>query len=258
MNKIILVASLFVCFAISNAHAQTSGIEFQLDGTGSNLAGQEVEINLYPGHPDLVAGGGTIDVHFLVTNNSGVDGLWRITRKEINVPTTWSDQLCWPPNCYPTTDGMYTTPSTQIPTILNGTSTAQTSLGNLEAELKPRITPDASAASFAHYRYYINEGGTYLDSVDLIVNYTLGLNSSKLLPEVSIQPNPATDYVNVVMNNMEAGTIKIIDVLGNLIFKESISGSKKIDLGEFRNGVYFLSIETPSGKIFSRKLIVRR
>jgi hypothetical protein len=51
--------------------------------------------------------------------------------------------------------------------------------------------------------------------------------------------------------------MRIVDVLGNVVSKETITGTKKIDLSNFRNGVYFITIETSNGKTINRKLIVK-
>ena len=156
MKQIILsVAAIFT--VLIGVYAQ-SGVEIRYNGVGNNLAGSSLDLYLYGSSPELV--GGIIDVKFVVTNNTGADKQWKITRKEISVPSTWIDQLCWPPSCYPSVDGLFTTPSTvgsPAPIVLNGTSTATTSLGNLEAEMKPRITPDPAVNSYAHYRYYIHK-----------------------------------------------------------------------------------------------------
>jgi len=257
MKQIILSVATF--FAVLGGVNAQSGIEIRYNGVGNNLAGSSLDLYLYGSHPDLVAG--TIDVHFVVTNNTGADKQWKITRKEISVPSTWIDQLCWPPSCYPTADGLFTTPSTlgsPAPTVLNGTSTATTSLGNLEAEMKPRITPDPAVNSYAHYRYYINEGGAYMDSVDLKINYSLGIAAPKQTPALSLSPNPADNYVTVSIGTTANATMKVVDVLGNVVMTDVITdGTETINIADFKNGVYFIQVESSETKLMTRKLIVR-
>jgi hypothetical protein len=257
MKQIILSVATF--FTVLGGVSAQSGIEIRYNGVGNNLAGSSLDLYLYGSHPDLV--GGTIDIHFLVTNNTGADKQWQITRKEISVPSTWVDQLCWPPSCYPTTDGMFTTPSTvgsPAPIVLSGTSTASTSLGNLDAELKPRITPDPAVNSYGHYRYYINQGGAYVDSVDIKINYSLGIAAPKQAPALTLTPNPADNYVNVSIGTSANATMKIVDVLGNVVMTDVITdGTETINLGDFKNGVYFIQVESSETKLMTRKLIVR-
>jgi hypothetical protein len=47
------------------------------------------------------------------------------------------------------------------------------------------------------------------------------------------------------------------DILGNLILKETIYSTKKIDVSDIKSGVYILSFEGSGIKSFSRKVIVR-
>jgi hypothetical protein len=49
----------------------------------------------------------------------------------------------------------------------------------------------------------------------------------------------------------------MMDALGNVIMKEVIHGSKKLNVGDFNNGVYFLVFEASSGKTITKKLVVR-
>lgn len=258
--KKLLLGIAFVTVSAAGLLAQ-SGVVIQHDGTGPNMAGGAYETTMYGTHPDLVAGGGTLDIHFTVTNNTGADKQWRITRKKIVAPPTWSDQICWPPNCYPASGDLYTTPSTAgnpAPTILDGTSTAVVSTGNVVAELKPRITIDQANYGYAHYRYYVNEGGQYIDSVDIKINFTLGVSPLKQNPTMSVSPNPASDNLNISLASVENANLKVVDVLGNVVLNETISnGTKNVDVSSFKNGVYFVIVEAQGIKPMNRKLIIR-
>lgn len=259
-NIIILFASVFTVFDLS---AQ-SGVEFRLDGIGSDLAGTTHNVNLNPSSPEL-GGSNTLEVHFLITNNTGADAQWRITRKKISVPSTWVDQLCWPPQCYPANGDVFITPNTggnPAPTILNGTdmTAPTTTQPSVEAEMKPRIQVDLGAANSAHYRYYVTDvaSGAYLDSIDITVNFALGVNSIKQNPTISLSPNPATDNVTVQLGNAETGSVRIVDALGNVVYNEMIAnGTKSIDVSNFKNGVYFVIIDPSDAKPVNRKLIIR-
>ena len=52
-------------------------------------------------------------------------------------------------------------------------------------------------------------------------------------------------------------SIKIIDVLGNNVYSETLSGNKKIDVSDFKNGIYFVTLESSDTRISNRKLIIR-
>lgn len=248
---------LAVFFTILSLGVNGQGILIQLNGTGVDLAGNSHTVNITPTSPELV--GGVLEAHFIVTNNTGADQQWRVTRKKVSVPATWVDQICWPPLCYNASGDVYVTPNSTgnpAPTITNGTHTTST---GLEAEMKPRITPDLSAPASATYRYYITTTtGTYVDSVDLNINFTLAVNSIKPSVSLSVSPNPASDDVTISLGNSESGSISIVDVLGNTILNETISnGQRTIDVSNFKNGVYFVLINTPGSKTTNRKLIIR-
>lgn len=263
MKKIILGVAAFFSLAAFNLNAQ-DGIEIRLNGTGPDISGTTYFTSLYATSPDIVSG--TFEVHFDVTNNTGTDQQWKITRKHINVPSTWVDQICWPPSCYPTSGSLYSTPNSGLnpaPTIVNGTATTAIILPNyptsLVAEMKPRITPDPATASSAHYRYYITSvsTGEYMDSIDVTLDYVLGVSTLKQTPAISVSPNPASENVNVTLGSTENGSIRVVDVLGNTVYAETITnGQKTINVEDFKNGVYFIMIEGPGIKI-NRKLIVR-
>lgn len=256
MKKIILGVAAFFTLAAFNINAQ-DGIEIRLNGTGPDISGTTYFTSLYATSPEIVSG--TFEVHFDVTNNTGTDQQWKITRKNMNVPATWVDQICWPPSCYPTSGNLYSTPNSGLnpaPTIVNGT--ALTSTG-LVAELKPRITPDPANASSAHYRYYITSvtTGEYMDSIDVTLDYVLAVTNLKQAPTINVSPNPASENVNVTLSSTENGSIRVVDVLGNTVYAETISnGQKTINVADFKNGVYFIMIEGPGVKI-NRKLIIR-
>lgn len=199
----------------------------------------------------------TFDVVMDVYNNTGSTKQWRITRKRLSIPNNWTDGLCWGQCadqfgiCYGASQmasNPWTTSESANFDILDGEC----------GKLKPQIDPDDFYSGSAHYRYYVSENGfTYQDSVDVVVDFVAAVKPVQAEIGILVQPNPASDYVLISMNGAENGYLKIVDVLGNVVLKESISGSKKIDLGDFKNGVYFITIETGSGKNLNRKLIVR-
>lgn len=258
MKKIILCLSIMITLSISSVFAQSNGIEIRFEGAGADISGGTYTSNLDPSSPELV--GGTLEVHFIVTNNTGIDKQWRITRKKMSVPSTWGDQVCWPPQCYPTSGDVYVTPNTggnPAPIIVNGTS--QTTLG-ASAELKPRITPDVSMSGSALYRYYVTDAttGAFVDSLDISVNFVLSVLTLKQTPSVNVSPNPADEYVNISFVNGENSSVRIVDVLGNVVYSETIgNGTKNIDVSNFKNGVYFILIEGSGMKSINRKLIIR-
>lgn len=249
MKKIIL--GIVGLITVSSLTAQ---VTIQIDGTGADVAGTTVTVNC---DPSTIF---PIEKNFIVTNNTGSDQQWRITRVKQSVPAGWTDQLCWPPNCYPTSGDVYITPNSggnPAPTVLNGTHMTANSE---EADIHPKVTPDQSSASTGLYMYYITDlSGNYIDSVALEINFTLGVEEDEIEPlTVEVAPNPATEYVTIQTKGTSKTSVKMVDVLGNIVYKETLtSSSKKIDVSTFRNGVYFVIVESEDNQVINRKVIVR-
>ncbi len=249
MKRTLLAAATF--FVLGGLNAQ---MEILHDGTGPDVSGTIIEMNVTQFTPT------PYQPKFYINNISGADQQWRVTRVKQSVPAAWTDFICWPPQCYPGgSNDIYTTPSTQAnpaPTIVNGTYT--TTLG-ATAEMKGQIFPNGQNTGVGLYMYYISDAnGVYLDSVGVRINYALGVNENTTEAKLSISPNPASNYINIETEGLETGTIQIIDVLGNSVLKETISGSSKtIDLTSFRNGIYFVRLESEKFKATTRKIVVK-
>jgi hypothetical protein len=249
MKKILFSIGFMVSFMI---YAQ-DGIIITFEGQTTDISGQT--------HTMTAPNNMVFDAPFHIENQTGVSHQWVITRYKVNVPAGWSDGLCWGHGtdpfggtCYSSTQmatNPWTSPSTQavLFTIQNGEY----------GKMKPQINPDDFVSGQAHYRYYVSEAGahTYSDSVDLIVDFTAGLNQIKDPISVSIVPNPATDYIQISMTGIESASLKMIDVFGSTVHKETIGSTKKLNVSDFNSGIYFLVFDVPGRKSFTRKVIIR-
>ena len=240
MKKLLLSSLSIICF-----------------GFGS-LAQDQVEIYYQGTTTDLSSGNGSYDVtvsapgeiakDFVIKNISGSQKTWKILRYRINEIGTWSDYMCWD-LCF-TAGAMSTNPWASPTTLTLDDQSSQT--------LNTYVTPDDMNPGTVTYRYYVSENGTdYIDSVDMVVTYAL--NTAALSPEVSISvsPNPATETITVKASGSESGTIRIVDVLGNIVFEERYNGTKKVNVSDFRNGVYFVMVDPDNGKAVNKKIVVR-
>ena len=82
------------------------------------------------------------------------------------------------------------------------------------------------------------------------------------ITDLTVFPNPTRDIFSVsfVSDDIQDIQIRVINVLGNIIYKEEkqkFTGEyiKQIDINKFGKGIYFLEIETPDG-IINKKLIL--
>ena len=248
MKFLFLYLAFFLC--VFGLNAQNT-ISIEIPGTNTDISGQTHEVALTTTDP--------VEVSFDLINNTGSTHQWRITRDKISVPTTWSDFLCWG-HCTDQFGGTCYAANVSDPWTTPANPSVLFDINNSECgKLKVTVNPyDWNTNGQAHYRYYLSDDGTnFSDSVDLVLSYTAALKPVKEEISVNIGPNPAADYVQITMNGVEAANIKIMDALGTTISKETIISSKKINVSDLRNGVYFVVIEIPGSKTITRKVIIR-
>ncbi|MCF8408224.1 MAG: T9SS type A sorting domain-containing protein [Crocinitomicaceae bacterium] len=248
MKKFLVAFSFFLSLA---ALAQ-DGIVITLDGQTVDISGGT--------HQMIAPSNAVFDVPFEVVNNTGQTHQWVVTRLKVNVPTGWADGLCWGHGTDPFGGTCFS--STQMVGSPWSTPGSQSVLFNIAdgeyGKMKPQINPDDFTSGQAHYRYYLSDlGSGYSDSVDLIIDFVATVKPIKEDVTVSIVPNPASDYINITVNGMENGTLKMVDILGNVVYKDAIVNSKSIATSNFKTGVYFVTIDAPGSKSISRKVIIR-
>ncbi len=71
--------------------------------------------------------------------------------------------------------------------------------------------------------------------------------------KISIYPNPATDFINVNVN--ETTQLIITDVQGQIVLNKSIVSLEQIDLADFKAGIYFITSVDKSDKRTVTKFI---
>lgn len=238
--------------AIFAVNAQDN-IEIYVTGQSTDISGGTHNVVA----PDL----NSFDVSFDVHNNTGTTYQWRITRVRMDIPIGWKDGLCWGHATDPFGGTCYSSEQMAGDSWTSpGTANVLFDIADGEyGKMKASIDPDDYVSGTAHYRYYITQDGVEnMDSVDLIVDFTASIKEVKEEVSVSIAPNPATDYININLTSIDNASVKIVDVLGNVVFKETAIGStKKIDLTNFKNGVYFVIIESSGLKPITRKVVIR-
>jgi len=104
------------------------------------------------------------------------------------------------------------------------------------------------------YLIDINEGKIFR----LKGSETAGINSDKFF-SFKIVPNPATEYVSVILNQGEIHQITVYDIHGRQIYDEysTPSKSKKIEVSSWQAGIYFIKTTTTSGFSTIKKLIIQ-
>lgn len=197
--------------------------------------------------------------HTIILNNdSGASSDWVVSRRRINVPASWEDYLCFGHE----TDqfGGICIDAGSMDMELYTLSSANSVVVNdgEHAFISSHIEARFSDPGTATYRYYVGTEQTpFMDSVDFVVTLTpLAIPETKPNLSVAVQPNPATEYMVVTAQGVENATVRVMDVLGNEIVNTTITGSKSFNVSEYRNGIYFVIVESKGVRV-NRKVFVR-
>ena len=88
------------------------------------------------------------------------------------------------------------------------------------------------------------------------------INQETGISDLSVYPNPATNFVNVDLTSEAQNiSVSIVDMSGKVLYNDVFShngGTQnyKVPVTELANGIYFLNLDTPTGKVV-RKIVVR-
>lgn len=192
------------------------------------------------------------ETHFYVKNISGAPIKTRIQRK--NILTTSENityGICWGAVG---SGGLCTSSEDPIYTFPEDIELNSTNMGELTSE----VLYAQNSNEPVHFRYYIlDENNVKYDSLDVIVLTTLGVKELKNTVSFNAYPNPANDVINLSVQGSTDNSMKIIDVLGNVIVEEKFGTSKKLDVSQFKNGVYILTIYSNGKMVQTKRVVVR-
>ena len=96
------------------------------------------------------------------------------------------------------------------------------------------------------------------------VNEQVNLNANQEIKDVVVKPNPATDYVTIMMNNDELllnktknVIVRLIDITGQVLKTKSVKEAKdvEIDVENLEKGLYILEIKNEiTGRVIRKKI----
>jgi hypothetical protein len=249
MKKNLLIALLTV-FSTTGLFAQTFGI---YEGTGNT---DDVSGTVY----DLASNTQTFEQYFAVRLLSGNPTSIKIRRKVIVAPSSdIINEVCYAQIPDINVEGTCVEIATSN---LNWTSPNAINLDLTNyGEVKIKLVPNASMGS-VHYRYYLEstDGNfTHFDSLDVRYDAaTANVKEVKNVLQVNAFPNPADNQLTVQVKGVSTETtVRITDVLGNLIEEEKFVGQRKIDVSELRNGVYIVSIFSNGTLLQTRRIVIK-
>ena len=92
---------------------------------------------------------------------------------------------------------------------------------------------------------------------------SIRLNGGTSINNLDVYPNPTDDIFNVsfVSEEMQSLSIRVLNIVGEVIYEESLDQfvgeyTKQISLGDYSKGIYFLEINDYNGTI-NKKIIVQ-
>ncbi len=260
MKKIILNSIAFLALSFSTIAQDNIHITMEKTGTFPLVSTGDVT-DYSSGHSAYVynvTSTSTINFEMDVENNTGSSKSWRVTRfNEVGTPTDWTSYICCGSNCFPpSTSNPYITPAsnfTSNPQIIKTIEVANGASGFLSFHVTP------NSAGTGRYMLYLTDNDNTIkeDSIEININSSVGIKEVKQTPSFTMYPNPSNDVVTLELNNGKTGTVKIVDLVGNVIYSEAILSTSKLNVSEFKNGIYFVTIESEGIKLSSRKLVIR-
>jgi hypothetical protein len=150
--------------------------------------------------------------------------------------------------CFPA-EAMLTNPWTTP----NAVALDENTIGSTIVDIKP------NGAGCAHYRYYVMNGSTAVDSLDIQVCSTLSIEEPGQEPVgITVYPNPANNTLNIGTTGLE-GTfgLRITDVLGKIVYSEEAGSLQQIDVSNLRNGIYLVTVLDKGTVIRTRRVVVK-
>jgi hypothetical protein len=116
-------------------------------------------------------------------------------------------------------------------------------------------TANASGLTAGVYSIQVVDAGQCSKSVVISIQMPDGMED--LINELGLKvyPNPASQFLQVQLNQIVEGTISIMDITGKKIFTQSITGTEnKLMLPQMANGNYILQIQTDKGASINYKI----
>ena len=73
---------------------------------------------------------------------------------------------------------------------------------------------------------------------------------------MTVYPNPATNKFTVDLGNDEKANIQLFNLVGQMVYNETITGRADVKVANLHSGVYMLKVNQ-NGKISTTKVVVK-
>ena len=143
-------------------------------------------------------------------------------------------------------------------TLSGGSPTGGTYSGN-GVSVGNVFTPSiAGAGTFPiHYTYHYGTCSISVSSNITVTSTCAGIETNYLENDVSVYPNPASGIINIDIKNVKVQSLKIINVIGEVVYQSaSISSKSTVDVSTFAKGIYSIEFIINNTKVV-KKLVVQ-
>jgi O-glycosyl hydrolase len=266
-----------MAYTVTSASSNTGKIP---NGTPVKVNDSTYKLTLTPATDSI----GTVQMKAMVTNTSTTD---IFNRAFVYFNVTIIPYINTAPNINPisnVTAGMNETGKMQtinLSGINNGshttetnTVTASSSNASVVRSLKVNYT-GGSSGTITFYPLALgtdtvtvtvtNNGGTALGgSNTTVVKFTItvvsvvnGIEETKAINDLEVYPNPATDYIHIVIPDNNVKTLAITDVTGRIVLEESITSDQlTVNVSELPSGIYII-IAKGDDKVYKSRVTIK-
>ena len=124
-------------------------------------------------------------------------------------------------------------------------------LGGFKPEIN-QFNPNNSNAGVAFGADNSN-GGAVQQSDGENANGYVNTSRTAVVPTYSLYPNPAYDHVIVEFETRIAGTLQVLNLVGQVIYQAEMNNSMiRIELQDLEPGVYFISVTSGEERIVKK------
>lgn len=173
-------------------------------------------------------------------------------------------------DCGGTWTRLYTKGGTQLATVTGTLTTAFTPTSNAQWA-RDSVSLSAYVGQPSVYLKFESRSGwgnnLYLDNINVSNLTATGIETlEQSLPVLDIFPNPNAGIFSVNISNVNKDanvTISVLNAMGQVMssplnFKGSANGAHSVNLSHLSNGVYFITIQTDSDKLVTKKIVINK
>ena len=165
---------------------------------------------------------------------------------------------------------LYTKGGAQLATVTGTLTTAYTPTSNAQWA-RDSVSLSAYVGQASVYLKFESRSGwgnnLYLDNINVSNLTATGIESiEESLPNLDVFPNPNAGIFSVNISNVNNDSnvkVNVLNTMGQVVssplnFKGSANGNYSVNLSYLSNGVYFVTIQTDSNKLVTKKIVINK